>query len=148
MIGHDRTTRGAMRALMDLLAASGLTPEWIGARIDGLTHSKVPPALRRVPPSDRLSALDRALATAAEFERRADPPDIGYITEEPEPMPRKKISKVEFDGPATIDDLIEALTELRDEHGGGVTPRFTGVIEFNINGQRVAALSIVPEVAS
>lgn len=59
-------------------------------------------------------------------------------------MPRKKISKVEFDGPATIGDLIEALEELRDEHGADAVPRFTGVIEFNLNGQRVAALSVEP----
>jgi hypothetical protein len=59
-------------------------------------------------------------------------------------LPHKKISKVEFDGPATINDLLEALEELRDEHGGDKVPRFTGVIEFNINGQRVAAISVAP----
>lgn len=59
-------------------------------------------------------------------------------------MARKKISKVEFDGPATIDDLIEALEELRNEHGADAVPRFTGVIEFNLHGSRVAALSVSP----
>ena len=59
-------------------------------------------------------------------------------------MARKKISKVEFDGPATIGDLIEALEELRDEHGTDAVPRFTGLIEFSVHGQRVAALSVAP----
>jgi hypothetical protein len=81
MIGHDRTASGAMQALIDLLAASGLTPEWIAARIDALTHTNVPPAFRRAPAPERLTALDQALAAAADYERRIDPPDIGYIEE-------------------------------------------------------------------
>lgn len=116
MIGHDRTELGAWMAL---LTARGLTPARLGALVDDLTHTTVPPALRRVPPAHSTST------------RRT-------------PLPRKKISKIEFDGPATINDLIEALTELRDEHGGDTVPRFTAVIEFNLHGQRVAGLTVVP----
>jgi hypothetical protein len=80
MSGHDRTVRGAMRELF--LAVALLHPERLAKWVDrDLTHTNVPPALRSVPSPVRLSALDEAHAAAVEFERRADPPDIGYIEE-------------------------------------------------------------------
>jgi hypothetical protein len=79
MIGHDRTARGAMQALMGLLAARGLTSAWIAARIDSLTHTNVPPAFRRAPMPEQLTALDQAVAAAADYERRIEQPDLGYM---------------------------------------------------------------------
>lgn len=82
MIGHAKTPYAAMHALMRLLASSGITPQWIADRIDrDLTHRTVPPALRRAPAPGRLSALDQALAAAAEYERRHSPADVRYIEE-------------------------------------------------------------------
>jgi hypothetical protein len=81
MIGHAKTPYAAMQTLMDLLAASGLTPTWIAARIDSLTHTNVPPALRRPVPYIRLSALDQAARAAADFEHAADPLSVRYIEE-------------------------------------------------------------------
>jgi hypothetical protein len=80
MIGHDRTVRAAMRELF--LFALGLHPQQLAKWVDcDLTHTNVPPALRRVPSLVRLSALDQAAAAAADYERRIDPPAIRYIEE-------------------------------------------------------------------
>jgi hypothetical protein len=59
-------------------------------------------------------------------------------------MPRKTSTKIEFDGPATIAELIEALEDLRAQVGPKATPRVAGFIEFNANGPRVKAISAEP----
>lgn len=59
-------------------------------------------------------------------------------------MPRldTTTAKIEFDGPATIAELIEALEELRAKAGPDATPRVQGCIEFDLRGPRVAAISV------
>lgn len=58
-------------------------------------------------------------------------------------MARKtsKIHKIEFDEPATIAELIEALEDLRASHGPNAVPRVAGFLEFNANGPHVKAVS-------
>lgn len=52
-------------------------------------------------------------------------------------------AKIEFDSPATIAELIEALEDLRAKAGPDATPRVVGCIEFDlINGPRVRAISV------
>jgi hypothetical protein len=60
-------------------------------------------------------------------------------------MPRRDqtIAKIEFDGPATIAELIEALEDLRAKAGPDATPHVLGCLEFDLQrGPRVQALSV------
>lgn len=60
-----------------------------------------------------------------------------------------RINKISFDGPATIAELIEALEDLRAQHGNGATPRFeanvTGGLSFK--GYYVSSITVLPEDA-
>lgn len=58
-------------------------------------------------------------------------------------MPRKAktTQKIEFDSPATIDELIEALTELRATAGGDNTPRARTTIGFNADGGHITRIT-------
>jgi hypothetical protein len=56
-------------------------------------------------------------------------------------MSRTTVNKIEFDEPATIGELIEALEDLRAAVGNDAQPRVTGFIELNTNGPRVKAIS-------
>jgi hypothetical protein len=83
VIGYDRTVRGAMRELFLVVARLG-GPERLARWVDhDLTHLVIPPAFRRAPTPERLSALDQAIAAAADYERRfcSSDTDIGYIEE-------------------------------------------------------------------
>ena len=60
-------------------------------------------------------------------------------------MPRldQTIAKIEFDGPATIAELIDALEDLRAKAGPDATPRVQGYIEIDLlRGPRVRAISV------
>jgi hypothetical protein len=56
-------------------------------------------------------------------------------------MSSHAVHTIRFDQPATVADLLEALEDLRAQVGPDAVVRVTGVIEFNINGPRVAAIS-------
>ncbi|WP_410676683.1 hypothetical protein [Amycolatopsis sp. cmx-4-68] len=60
-------------------------------------------------------------------------------------MPRRDqtIAKIEFDGPATIAELIEALEDLRAKAGPDATPHVSGCLEIDLaRGPRVAAICV------
>lgn len=60
-------------------------------------------------------------------------------------MARKaKIQAIEFDSPATVDEMISALTELREQVGGDATVHVVGWMEINANGSRVRKIVAVP----
>lgn len=50
-------------------------------------------------------------------------------------------TKVEFDAPATVAELIDALEDLRASVGSDALVRVTGFIEFNPDGPHVRAIS-------
>jgi hypothetical protein len=54
----------------------------------------------------------------------------------------RRSTKITFDTPPTIDQTIEALQKLRDEVGGDAIVRVRGRIEMNVNGPRLAAISV------
>lgn len=49
--------------------------------------------------------------------------------------------KIEFDQPATIAELIEALEDLRDQVGPGWLVRSTGFIELHKDGPHVRTIT-------
>lgn len=59
-------------------------------------------------------------------------------------MPRidTTTAEIEFDAPATIAELIEALEDLRAKAGPDATPRVLGCLEFDLRGPRVRAISV------
>ncbi|GLZ36228.1 hypothetical protein Lesp02_84150 [Lentzea sp. NBRC 105346] len=58
-------------------------------------------------------------------------------------MPRKAATahRIEFDSPATIDELVEALTELRATFGGDATPRVRVKASFNADGGHIVKVT-------
>jgi hypothetical protein len=52
--------------------------------------------------------------------------------------------KITFDTPPTIDQMMAALEEMRPVAGGDAVLRVSGVIEFDLNGPRVAAICAEP----
>lgn len=54
-------------------------------------------------------------------------------------MPR--IYKIEFDDPATINELIEGLEDLRAHYGNDAVVRVTVVPEISMKGVRVKAVT-------
>ncbi|ATY11580.1 hypothetical protein CU254_14765 [Amycolatopsis sp. AA4] len=60
-------------------------------------------------------------------------------------MPSSRAS-IDFGRPATLDELIAALQQLRAKAGGHAEPRFTSAIEFDTNGPRVTGVNVeVPD---
>lgn len=57
-------------------------------------------------------------------------------------MSRRITPKITFDTPPTLDELAEALAELRPMAGGDAVVRVMGRIEFNLDGPRVAAITV------
>lgn len=56
-------------------------------------------------------------------------------------MGRKEATLIEFDSPATVAELIEALEDLRARVGPDAVVRTRGFVEFNSRGPRVKAIS-------
>lgn len=57
-------------------------------------------------------------------------------------MPRKNAPhRIEFTAAATIDELIEALQELKAKAGGSATPRARTTVTFNADGGHVTRLT-------
>lgn len=54
-------------------------------------------------------------------------------------MPR--ITRIEFDTPATVGELIEALEDLRARFGADAIVRTTNYVEFNTAGTRVKSVT-------
>lgn len=65
-------------------------------------------------------------------------------------MPYRKSPTVEFDGKPTIDEVIEALQDLREDHGGRALVRVRGAFAgFTTAGPYIKALTVEkPEEAS
>lgn len=58
-------------------------------------------------------------------------------------MPRKNTPhRVEFTDAASIDELIEALQELREKAGGAAKPRVRTTIALNADGGHVTKISV------
>jgi hypothetical protein len=59
-------------------------------------------------------------------------------------MPRKPpdaARRIAYDAPATIDEMIEALTELREHAGGNATPRVRTTVTLNADGGHVTRIT-------
>lgn len=64
-------------------------------------------------------------------------------------MARKaKVPTIEYDSPATIDETIEGLQELRLEQGGDAIVHVLGWMEINAHGSRVRKLTALPASAA
>jgi hypothetical protein len=58
-------------------------------------------------------------------------------------MPYRKSPTVEFDGKPTLDDVIEALQDLRGDHGGDALVRVRGSFAgFSTAGPYVKAITV------
>lgn len=56
-------------------------------------------------------------------------------------MAGRQIQKIQFDVPPTVADLADAVEDLRSLVGPNAVVRVLGVIEFDLNGTRIAAIT-------